>query len=69
MTRWALPDSRFEAVVSFAQIGYTTAGSGFGLVAGADFKSVGGQPRVVCGGFDSLPFRLIFSDVDHERYQ
>ncbi len=42
-----------------APIRYLDAGRGFGLVAGADFKSVGGPARQGRGGFDSHPFRHI----------
>ena len=41
---------------------YILAGRGFGLVAGADFKSVGGPPRAGRGGFDSHPFRFVITE-------
>ena len=51
---------RSQTVAQNSPTDYFTPGSGFGLVAGADFKSDGGRPRVVRGGFDSHPFRFFF---------
>jgi hypothetical protein len=61
-----------QTVAQNSPTDYFTPGSGFGLVAGADFKSDGGRPRVVRGGFDSHPFRFFSSErgdgeVTHER--